>query len=73
MTEKEWAKMDYDYNKTRKKLISALKKLDRELQLSSTITGAEHDAFWCLIFHIKSRYDYASLNWEIVQKEGDEK
>lgn len=73
MTEKDWAKKDYDYNKTRRKLISALKKLDNELQLSSTITGSERDAFWCLIHYVKSRYENASLNWKIVQKEGGEK
>ena len=72
MTEKDWAKLDYDYNKTRMKLISGLKKLDNDLQLSSKITGSECDALWCLINYIKSRYEYASLNWKIAKKEGEE-
>lgn len=71
MTEKDWAKMDYDYNKTRKKLIRGLRNLDNELQLSSTISGSECEALRCLIDHIKSRYQYASLNWKIAQKEGE--
>ncbi len=71
MTDKDWAKIDYDFNKTRKKLIRCLKKLDDELQLSSTVSGSECEALRCLIDYVKSRYKYASLNWKIVKEEGD--
>lgn len=73
MIEKDWAKRDYDYNKTRKKLIRGLRKLDDELQLSTTITGSEYEALECLIDYVRSRYKYAALNWKIAQKEGDKK
>lgn len=56
-----WAKKDYGYNKTRKKLIIGLKKLDAELKLSSTISASERDTLWCLIDYVKNRHECASL------------
>ena len=72
MTDEGWAEKDYSYNTTRKKVIGTLSKMDKELDLMSSISSAERMSIKMAIDYITCRLELAKVNYERL-KEGDEK
>lgn len=71
MTEKEWAEKDYSYNKTRKIVLATFAKMDKELELSSSISSCERRAIESVADFITCRLELAKANYEKM-KGGDE-
>lgn len=67
MTDKEWAEKDYSYNTTRKKVLSTLEKMDKELDLMSSISACERRAINTVIDFITCRLELANVTMSKLQ------